>query len=197
MPPVEPEYLNDNSRPLAILALHSGSIALLFAAITRFIYRARNTPPSIRTRENNPKHKRVVSTFALLTILSLALTAYHALSWRYASYQNWAQERAVAVPNALWEGWYAQPSHEGLLGQKLGMKGWQLGRWSQDTDLVAEIDAVSVGTARGFWWTYQNFAGLIVWSIFVGIEGMFLNKFAPLQLELPLRLGALFVEIEH
>jgi hypothetical protein len=172
MAPVEPEFFNSNAQPLLLFALHSGAIAALLGVITRFIYRARNTPPAIRTRENHPKHRRGISTFALLTLLSLGLTTYHAFSWRYASYQNWAQERAVVIPGTLWDGWYANPAApEDTLGGRLGLTGWQLGRWMQDTDLVAEVDAVSVATPRGFWWTYQSFAGLVVWSIFAGVEG--------------------------
>ena len=172
MAPVEPEILNSNARPLFLFSLHGGAIAFLLITVSRFIYRTRPTPPAVRTRENQPKARRARATFALLAVLSLALTTYHALSWRYASYQNWAHERAVTVPGALWEGWYANHSPDSTLSGKLGLSGWQLGRWMQDIDLAAEVDAVSVATPRGFWWTYQNFAGLLVWSIFVGVEGM-------------------------
>jgi hypothetical protein len=173
MAPVEPEVLNNNTIPLLIFGLQTGCVATLLLVLTRFIYCTRNTPPAIRTRENTPKHRRGVWTFALLALLSVALTSYHALSWRYASYQNWAQERAVTVPNALWEGWYANPTPQDTIGGKLGLTGWQLERWGRDIDPTAEFDAVSVGTPRGFWWTYQSLAGLFVWSIFVGVEGMF------------------------
>ncbi|KAF2430981.1 hypothetical protein EJ08DRAFT_678789 [Tothia fuscella] len=176
MAPVEPETLNSNAIPLFFLAVHSGGIALLLGIITRFIYRARNTPPAIRTRENNPRHRRGIAVFSLLTLLSLGLTTYHAYSWRYASYQNWAQERIVNVPGKLWDGWYANHAVPNeTLGQKFGLNGWQLGRWMNDVDLQSEMDAVSVGTPRGLWWTYQNFAGLVVWSVFVGLEGRHRN----------------------
>lgn len=78
----------------------------------------------------------------------------------------------------MWSGWYAKTNEkEGLydglsLGSLLKGEGWQLGRWMQDSDLWMETNEAALGTATGFWWTSQNFVGLVVWSAFVGVEGM-------------------------
>lgn len=77
------------------------------------------------------------------------------------------------MPGTLWDGWYYNAfstPREGILGK---LEGWQLGRWMQDTNLIAETNSASFGDATGFWWTYQSFVGLITWSVFVGLEGKF------------------------
>lgn len=79
------------------------------------------------------------------------------------------------TPGSLWNGWYANADEvdDGLsLGNLLKVESWQLGRWMQDSDLLKETNEAALGTASGFWWTSQNFVGLVVWSVFVGVEGM-------------------------
>jgi hypothetical protein len=78
------------------------------------------------------------------------------------------------VPNSLWDGWYAnsQAVDDGISLGSLKLEGWQLGRWMKDTNLLVETNEACLGSVSGFWWTYQSFVGLVVWSIFVGVEGM-------------------------
>lgn len=175
MAPIDAEFSNSNLKPLFFFGTHATLIAFLVVTISRFVYRAhRDTPPALHTRSKHHLHRWGIALFTTLTLASLALTAYHALAWRYASYTNWASQSYTEVPNTLWDGWYAnifQKEREETLLGKLGVSGWQLGRWMDDTDLIAETNAESIGSATGFWWTYQNFVGLIIWSVFVGIEG--------------------------
>lgn len=82
----------------------------------------------------------------------------------------------MGTPGSLWSGWYAgagEKVDDGMaLGSLLKVEGWQLGPWMQDSDLLRETNEAALGTASGFWWTYQSFVGLVVWSVFVGVEGM-------------------------
>lgn len=176
MAPVDPSTANSNAQPLILLAIQTGLITILLGSITRFISRVRSSlPPSLNTRDGHPWHKKSIALFSLLAVLSLGLTTYHALAWRYASYQNWAEQSGANTPGSLWSGWYASPQtvDDGFSLGSLKFEGWQLGRWTKDTDLVRETNEAAMGSSSGFWWTYQNFVGLVVWSIFVGVEGMF------------------------
>ncbi|TID17707.1 hypothetical protein E2P81_ATG10683 [Venturia nashicola] len=186
MAPVESSVANSNALPLTLLALHTGIITTLVATITRFILRVHSSlPPSLNTRDGRPWHKKSIALFSLLAITSLGLATYHALAWRYASYQNWATESGVNTAGSLWGGWYAganaNANERGLLdnGSSLGSllkgEGWQLGRWMQDSDLLKETNEAALGTASGFWWTSQSFLALVIWSVFVGIEGRHRN----------------------
>jgi hypothetical protein len=180
MAPIDAEIFNSNLKPLFLIGTHATLIASLIFTIVRFVSRVhRDTPPALHTRKKHSLHRWGVVLFTFLTVTSLFLATYHGLAWRYASYTNWASESRAEVPNTLWDGWYAnvfeREREETVLG-KLGLSGWQLGRWMEDTDLVAETNAASIGNATGFWWTYQNFVGLIIWSVFVGIEGEIHNS---------------------
>jgi hypothetical protein len=175
MAPIDAEFANSNAKPLFFLGTHATLISGLVLVIIRFIYRAHSeTPPALHTRNKHALHRWGVLLFTFLTGASLLVTVYHALAWRYASYVNWASASYSEVPGTLWDGWYAnllKREREGSVLDTLGVSGWQLGRWMDDTDLVAETNAAAIGSPRGFWWTYQNFVGLIVWSVFAGIEG--------------------------
>jgi hypothetical protein len=175
MAPIDAEISNSNLKPLFLIGTHAVLISGLIFNIVRFLFRAhRDTPPALHTRNKHSLHRRGVALFTFLTATSLFLAVYHAITWRYASYINWAGESRTEVPNALWDGWYSSllaREREGTVLGELGVSGWQLGRWMDDTDLIAETNAVSITSATGFWWTYQNFVGLIIWSVFVGIEG--------------------------
>jgi hypothetical protein len=175
MAPVDAEISNSNLKPLFLVGTHATLISTLIFTISRFVYRAhRETPPALHTRHKHTVHRYGVALFSALTATSLLVALYHALAWRYASYINWASVSYAHVPGTLWDGWYAnifEREREGTFLGKLGVSGWQLGRWMDDTDLVAETNAASIGSATGFWWTYQSFVGLIIWSVFVGIEG--------------------------
>ena len=176
MAPIDAEFANSNLKPLVYIGTHATLIAGLFAYITQFIYRAhKDTPPALHTRRKHALHRYGVLLFTFLTLTSLLVTTYHALAWRYASYVNWASVRSSTVPGRLWDGWYAnvlQREREGSVLDTLGVSGWQLGRWMDDTDLMLETNEAQIGNARGFWWTYQNFVGIIIWSVFAGIEGV-------------------------
>lgn len=180
MSPIDAEFANSNLKPLFFIGTHATLISVLILTIIRFIYRAhRDTPPALHTRNKHSLHRWGVALFTLLTAISLLVTAYHALAWRYASYVNWASVSYTEVPGTLWDGWYAnllKREREGTVLEKLGVSGWQLGRWMDDTDLVAETDATAIASPRGFWWTYQNFVGLIIWSVFAGIEGEYMKS---------------------
>lgn len=174
MAPVDSEFANSNLKPLFLIGTHATLITALVGLSTRFIYRAhRDTPPALHTRHKHALHKWGVLLFTVLTAVSLVVAAYHALAWRYASYTNWATSSYNEVPGTIWSSWYPNAlarDREGSVADKLSVGGWQLGRWMEDTDLVAETNEAAL-SASGFWWTYQNFVGLIVWSVFVGIEG--------------------------
>ncbi|QDS77843.1 hypothetical protein FKW77_006581 [Venturia effusa] len=182
MAPVDPSIANSNAIPLTLIALQTGIITILLATITRFALRVRSyLPPALNTRDGRPWHKKSIALFSILAVTSLGLTTYHALAWRYASYQNWATESGVNTPGSLWSGWHTGVNDKLSLDEGLSMasllevENWQLGRWMQDSDLVKETNEAALGTATGFWWTYQSFVGIIVWSVFAGLEGRHRN----------------------
>src|ERR1700761_861908 len=108
MAPIDAEFANSNLKPLFLIGTHVTLISSLVLATARFIYRAhRDTPPALHTRNKHALHRWGVALFSVLFVSSLAVSTYHALVWRYASYVNWASESRAGMPNTLWDGWYA------------------------------------------------------------------------------------------
>ncbi|KAF1981495.1 hypothetical protein K402DRAFT_386343 [Aulographum hederae CBS 113979] len=163
MAPVDPDLSNSNFKPLAVHYAQTTLIGILIAIISATISKAHRTlPPSQHTRSQDGVHKSRSMLFAGLAAISAAILSYLALAARYDSYITWAQQVDVAVPNTLWDGWYAQ----GENGMRL-----QLGRWWSDVDFTKQVDEAVVDSSAALWWTQQQLMGTLVWSIYVGIEG--------------------------
>jgi len=155
----EPDAPNSNLQALTFFGAYASAILVALSIIARFLAKSSypHLPPTPRTRRRDKQHPRHVLLFSALTALSFLMTVYHAVIWRAASYTSWARTHKVNTSN-MWS-----------IAQETG--GWQLGRWMRDTDLRAEADEALFGTSKAIWWTYQELVGIVIWSIFVGIEG--------------------------
>lgn len=163
MAPVEPELTNSNTVPIALFSSQVLVVAGLTTAALYTIRRAwRTLPPSHNTRLQQVWRRRAVFVFGFLAAASLAVQTAFSVAWRVLSYQEWAHQGNYETPNSIWTGWYGT-GEEGV--------GVQLGNWMKDVDLVREADRYSVRSPRAFVWTHQLFTGLIIASIFMGIEG--------------------------
>jgi hypothetical protein len=163
MAPVEPEVANSNTVPLIQILSQGASVGGLLLYIGAQLYRAfQSLPPSQDTRLLVSRRTRLLSIFSALAVLSFSVSSYFALDKRFLSYREWAQLGSRDVPNAIWTGWY------GSVNNSIG---WQLGRWSGDVDITKEGYLLTIQRSRSFWWTQQQFAGLLSFSIFAGVEG--------------------------
>ncbi|KAF2756816.1 hypothetical protein EJ05DRAFT_501369 [Pseudovirgaria hyperparasitica] len=164
MAPVEPDVNNSNAIPIITLTSQALSIgALLVYIFAKLRVASKALPPSQDTRSRIPQRRRDITILAGLALLSFLIVSHFALSSRTISYQEWAQKSKEPIPNSLWSGWYGGTN--GITG------GLQLGRWFQDVNILSDGFQVAVARSRGFWWTQQQFTGLLGWSIFVGVEG--------------------------
>lgn len=132
MAPIEPDLHNSNVRPLSIFAryliLASGLSGLISYDVLRRAFRS--LPPSQDTRHRQSNHEKHVQLFAILALLSLAVTWYHMLQYVALSYRAWAYEMDEPLP--------ATPCGEnGYFA--FGTLRLALGRWLKDTSLFRDV----------------------------------------------------------
>lgn len=122
---------------------------------------AKALPPTTLTRTQQPLRRRNAIIFSALAAVSLASVTTFAVLWRAMSYVNWAHSGSPNAPNAL---------HLGNYGT--GPEGrFYFGDWVRDIDLQKESDRVAIAHSEGFLYTFQHYVGLMVSSIFFGVEG--------------------------
>lgn len=96
--------------------------------------------------------QRRIALFTALAIFSLVMTWYHMISFLIRSYRDWALDHPEL--------------HTDLLSR--------IGFWLNDTYLFQQAWAAVIETEPRFWWTVQIFGFASVWSVFLGVEGLFL-----------------------
>jgi hypothetical protein len=85
--------------PAGVLASHIFSIGYLSFVAGRTIYRSYLAlPPSSGTRHREPLRRGYVQAFSILSFVSLASAAFFALRFSSLSYQVWALERGIELP---------------------------------------------------------------------------------------------------
>lgn len=85
--------------PLLKLGSHIVVVILLTALVGNTIIRSYIAlPPSQGTRQRQPARKSHVKLFSVLAILSFVIATYWAYSIGALSYQHWASERGVELP---------------------------------------------------------------------------------------------------
>ncbi|KAF2010924.1 hypothetical protein BU24DRAFT_48652 [Aaosphaeria arxii CBS 175.79] len=165
MAPLDPSATSrSNAYPLGVFSSQALVVAGLSAYLVRTIRRAaRSLPPPTSTRAQQPLRDRHAALFAGLAFFSIAAVSTFSAAWRILSYFDWAEQRNHEAPGSLWTGWYGT-------GEE-GVGRWRLGDWFSDVDLIAESDALSVGSTEGFLYTSQHAVGLAAAAIFFGVEG--------------------------
>ena len=165
MAPVDPElYGYSNSRPIVYFASESILILGLLAAITRYFILAHNSlPPAGHTRSRYTIEHQHLPVFLGLGALSLFVAVFLKTSWRILSFQDYAHNNNVVLPNSLWEYDYTNI---------LGDPALPLGAWWTDTSLFKMYFWSILSSPGSFWGTCQLLTSTVIWSVFVGIEGM-------------------------
>ncbi|RDW78424.1 hypothetical protein BP5796_06276 [Coleophoma crateriformis] len=150
-------------------ALTRGSHILLAAGLTaiagRSIFRSYLTlPPSSTTRHREPLRRGHVKLFSALALLSGVTAMYYGSTFAWLSYQVWAGERGIELPNSFFgdNGAFRGGEHPGR---------FQLVRWLNDTPLYKDAFEIVAGKARYFWWGQQASLSTLSWSTFLAIEG--------------------------
>lgn len=142
-----------------------GHVALVVGLTAHILLVARRAakalPPPTSTRTQQPLRRRNAIVFSTLAAASLASVTTFAVLWRAVSYLNWAHSGSPNAPNALHQGSYGT----GADGR------FYFGDWIRDIDLQKESDHLAIANSEGFLYTFQHFVGLIVSSIFFGVEG--------------------------
>ncbi|KAF2816545.1 uncharacterized protein BDZ99DRAFT_375830 [Mytilinidion resinicola] len=165
MAPVEPDSRTSNTLPIVIFSTQVALVASLSLVVLRTICRAARTlPPPSSTRAQQTSRKREVAVFATLAGLSLATITYCTVTWRIASYLSWVEEGKFEIPGSIWSGWYGT-------GEGSDAARWWLGSWLQDVGYLKEAEDLGLTVPSGVFWLDQEFLGLAVAGLFMGVEG--------------------------
>jgi hypothetical protein len=85
--------------PAGVLVSHIFSIGYLSFVAGHTIYRSYLAlPPSSGTRHREPLRRGYVQAFSILSFVSLASAAFFAVRFSSLSYQVWALERGIELP---------------------------------------------------------------------------------------------------
>jgi hypothetical protein len=162
MAPVDPDILNSNLKPLAVLGVQAGSIAILLSALARFYVVAhRALPPSKHTRSRHSIERTKLPVFLALGTVSTCVALFSRANWLVASFLDWIYMRDY--PNDVTNSFFAYGQ---LVDGKL-----PLGLWWQDSNVAKQYFYGILGNPAYFLFSFQNLAGVIIFSLFVGIEG--------------------------
>ncbi|TVY60824.1 hypothetical protein LSUE1_G006397, partial [Lachnellula suecica] len=151
--------------PLATSGAHLFLVGYLSVVAARTIYRSYVAlPPSSATRNREPLRKGHVKTFALLALISLAVSGFFAVRLSGLSYRVWAAQRGVALPQSVFgdNGALRGGEHPGRL---------HLARWLNDVPFYQDAFEIVAEKNRNFWWGQQINLGLVSWSVYLAIEG--------------------------
>ena len=177
MAPVDPQVANSNTYPLLLLFGVTGTTIAVLVHIARdFRRKASTLPPAQDVRAREARRNRDVAIFGGLALVGFLSASYHHAMRLLWSYREWATDNNEDIPNTLWSGWYANPDGTGLL----------LGRWMKDTNVGHEGFEIALHKASSLWWSHQQYALLIAWSVFAGFEG---KGFSPRHSALPRSYG--------
>ena len=150
-----------NIRPISILTAYILLAVLLTTTIFRTLLHISKTPSPFPASPRAQKRKAIsISIFTLLSLLSLLTTWHYMLSFFVLSYKIWAMRTNTPLPTTLF-------GRHGIKATTL-----QLGPWLRDTTLFRDAwETVIDGNTR-FWWSQQIFLISTVWSVALGVEGM-------------------------
>ncbi|TKA53650.1 hypothetical protein B0A49_12947 [Cryomyces minteri] len=171
MAPIDPDLHVSSTRALVYFSSQALGIAALLAVIISTLRRAwRTLPPALNTRQHQAKRRSDVVKLAGLAAVSFVLLACCNVYHHRRSYNEWTAQRLAPSPS--------KPLPNGLLGRAYlrptdaaEALDWEIGRWFRETDVVTGFYKVVTETSKSFWWSQQHFAGVVAWSLFVGIEG--------------------------
>jgi hypothetical protein len=171
MAPVDPElYGYTNSKPIAYLATESVIILGLVTAIIRYFFVAHTAlSPAGHTRSRHAVEHQHLPVFLGLGALSLFVAVFLKSSWRVVSFQEYAHNNHVVLPNSIWDYDYTNI---------LSDPGMPLGAWWTDAGIFKMYFWSILSSPGSFWGTCQLLTSTVIWSVFVGIEGMLVLPYA-------------------
>ena len=123
-------------------------------------------PKSLRNRDG--LHNRI-RVFACLSILSFSLLSYHMTDYLIVSYERWANERKIALPDRLY-------GKRGLFGpmenQRVPLLIWE---WLTTSTLFQDFAQTICQSRENFWWTQQALFITMAWSVYMSVEGTWIS----------------------
>ena len=122
-----------------------------------------------RTWENQQKTKghfrrpgtRTVRIFGACATICLSITWYYMISFFALSYQVWAVQNVVNVPETPW--------HLGEVAP--WVRSLQLGSWLKDVQLFRDAWEVAMETPGRLFWSQPIFFVTTAWSFYIGYQG--------------------------
>lgn len=135
------------------------------------VYNLTSTYVSRQSWNHKEGIQRRIQIFAALSTLSFSVLSYHMLNYLILSYQEWAKERRIVVPQHL----YGRNGFLGSQDQRVLVHVWM---WLTTSTLFRDFAETICGNSLRFWWTQQALLVTMVWSVFLSIEGishLFLN----------------------
>jgi hypothetical protein len=151
-----PSTTTTNLRPIAIFSSYM-LLAVILAAVNlrTIIIKHKSRRPSTSTAI--PPSRILI--FSVLAAASLATTWFYMFQFFAWSYRTWVYKSYVRMASAYLRG-------PGVL---------DLGDWRRDTKLFEQAWGSACESPQRYWWTQQIFLFTTIWSLFVGVEGMYFH----------------------
>lgn len=159
---------NPSYIPLALAVSHAVAVASLSYIIGLGLYRSRNElGPAQDTRHRSSQRLKLTSAFGALAAFGLSLAIDSGISYLKLSYNVWADERGVNVPNsylAAFGGLTRGP-------QDTNGTSLHLTQWLNDTPVYLDALEIVSEKARRLWWGQQLDLATMSWTMLLAIEG--------------------------
>ncbi|KXX79531.1 hypothetical protein MMYC01_203121 [Madurella mycetomatis] len=156
----EPGYL-----PLLLAASH-GAAAVYFSCVVGVsLYRSQKAlGPAHDTRHRIAQRLKLTTAFGSLAALGLVFATTSAWAHLTLSYNVWASERGIRVPDWLSES--HATSTNGTDAFDL-----QIRRWLNDTPVYLDTLEIIAEKSRRLWWGQQLDLATVSWTTLLAIEG--------------------------
>lgn len=151
--------------PVALVGAHLVSMVFLTFRISTGLFRSyKALSPSQDTRTRLNQRAKLVPLFTGLAAISVLSAAYSSAKYGLLSYQVWADQRGITLPDRVFG---SSPHAPG---------GWNTTRlhvaqWLSDTPIYYDALEILAEKARRFWWSQQLDLSMVSWSLLLAIEG--------------------------
>ncbi|KAK3995978.1 hypothetical protein QBC44DRAFT_232795 [Cladorrhinum sp. PSN332] len=152
--------------PVALVTSHVAAAAYLTYKVGRSLYKSQKAlSPSQDTRLRVAQRSKLTTTFGTLAALALVFAVTSAYKYLALSYNVWASERGIGIPDS--------PFSTSPLAASNGTSAtqWHLRQWLSDTPIYLDALEILAEKSRRLWWGQQLDLATISWTTLLAIEG--------------------------
>jgi len=156
--------------PLLVVISHVIAVAYLSSTVGLGLYKSwTSLSPSQDTRPRLARRAKLVPIFASLAGIGLLLGGYSAAKFATLSYQVWADELGISIPDT--RPLFATTTPPPPVHSNLNATQIHYARWLSDTPIYYDALEIVAEKARRFWWGQQVELAMVPWSMLLAIEG--------------------------